>query len=68
MKMDQHFTSPQKQPQQQAVTYEKPRKYAYAPHAENYHVERNMTKHQTALHVMDPEHTLVNKVVGYGCQ
>lgn len=31
-------------------------------------LEREMTNHQTALHMMSPDHGKVNKLVGYGCQ
>jgi hypothetical protein len=31
-------------------------------------LEREMSQHQTALHMMSPGHSKVNKIVGYGCQ
>jgi len=45
-----------------------PKKDLFKAKVASNNLERGMTNHQTALHMMSPGHTAVNKIVGYGCQ
>jgi len=45
-----------------------PQKDLYAAKREALLLDREMTRHQRNLHIMDSGHTKVDKIVGYGCQ
>ena len=45
-----------------------PKKDLFKAKITSNNLERDMTVHQTALHMMSPGHAKVNKIVGYGCQ